>query len=300
MMRILFKLIWILCLAIYQTGFSQCWFSELIKDFDKNPAEFRSFMNTAPDAMYAYEQLYKAGRSGLRQNTQALQAYSNAIKNNKLRELGFSDELLARVNGYNPAAYDEILTDLDKLGSTLQRNNTKLENFNATISILTGGNGNYRQGVHWIIQDLGQESSFASKTLMMEVAVENARETFSFIDLVCKGCSRAGTDLMIEYKSGPGSITSGTIKKQFIERDLFKANSLDEIQWRTKNTNISPDNLKSWLKDNKNAINDIIQGNDISLSNKYKGYFKINERSNVVTDVQIDNFVDNNFSKIFK
>ncbi|BAP31036.1 putative domain HDIG-containing protein [Chryseobacterium sp. StRB126] len=257
-------------------------------------------MNTAPDAMYAYEQLYKAGRSGLRQNTQALQAYSNAIKNNKLRELGFSDELLARVNGYNPAAYDEILTDLDKLGSTLQRNNTKLENFNATISILTGGNGNYRQGVHWIIQDLGQESSFASKTLMMEVAVENARETFSFIDLVCKGCSRAGTDLMIEYKSGPGSITSGTIKKQFIERDLFKANSLDEIQWRTKNTNISPDNLKSWLKDNKNAINDIIQGNDISLSNKYKGYFKINERSNVVTDVQIDNFVDNNFSKIFK
>ncbi|BAP31039.1 uncharacterized protein CHSO_2002 [Chryseobacterium sp. StRB126] len=88
----------------------------------------------------------------------------------------------------------------------------------------------------------------------MEVAVENARETFSFIDLVCKGCSRAGTDLMIEYKSGPGSITSGTIKKQFIERDLFKANSLDEIQWRMKNTNLTKDKLVDWLTENRSNI----------------------------------------------
>lgn len=63
----------------------------------------------------------------------------------------------------------------------------------------------------------------------MKVAVDNAAETFSFIDIVCNKCSKMGTDLMIEYKSGPGSITKETIKKQFIERDLFKANSLDEL-----------------------------------------------------------------------
>lgn len=134
----------------------------------------------------------------------------------------------------------------------------------------------------------------------MEMAVDNARETFSFIDLVCEKCSRLGTDILIEYKSGPGSITKETIKKQFIERDLFKVNSLDELQWRTKNTNISPDNLKFWLKDNKDAINNIIEGNNTSLSNKFKGYFKMSERSSAVIDLQIDIFVDNNFYKIFK
>lgn len=74
--------------------------------------------------------------------------------------------------------------------TTLQRNSTKLENFDATISILTGGNANYRQGVHWIIQDLGQESAFANKTLTMEVAVENARD----IDLLFKKLDRVPVD----------------------------------------------------------------------------------------------------------
>lgn len=299
MMKILFKFIWILCLVIYQTGFSQCWFSELIKDFDKNPAEFRTFMNTAPDAMYAYEQLYKANRPGLRQNTQALQAYSNAIKNNKLRELGFSDELLARVNGYNPAAYDEILTDLDRLASHLQNNSITLENFDSTISILTGNNANYRQGVHWIVQDLGKETAFANKTLTMEVAVENARETFSFIDLVCRKCSGTGRDIMIEYKSGPGSITSGTIKKQFIERDLFSTTSLDELQWRTKNTNISPDNLKSWLKDNKDALN-IIKDKSVINQEKFGEWFRIRNKGEQILDSNIDFFVNQYYNKIFK
>ena len=296
-MKAIYKILLILSLAFYQAGFSQCWFSELRKDFDKNPKEFKEFMGTDPDAMYAYEQLYKAGREGLRQNTKALQAYSKAIKNAKLKELGFTDDLLAKVSGYNPAAYDEVLTDLDKLGNTLQKNSTKLENFDATISILTGGNANYRQGVHWIIQDIGQETAFANKTLTMELAVENARETFSFIDVVCKNCSKVGTDLLIEYKSGPGSITSSTIKKQFIERDLFKANSLDEIQWRMKNTSLTKDKLVDWLTENRSDIEKL-------GVEKVKKFFpqqavQINE-SNCV-DFFINKFKqDNIYDKIFK
>ncbi|MFK7002176.1 hypothetical protein, partial [Flavobacterium oreochromis] len=46
--------------------------------------------------------------------------------------------------------------------------------------------------------------------------------------LVCNACAN-GRNINIEYKSGPGSIKSETIKKQFIERDLFNANSLAEI-----------------------------------------------------------------------
>lgn len=181
--------------------------------------------------------------------------------------------------------------------ATLQKNSTKLENFDATIGILTGGNANYRQGVHWIIQDIGQETAFANKTLAMELAVENARETFSFIDVVCKNCSKVGTDLLIEYKSGPGSITSSTIKKQFIERDLFKANSLDEIQWRMKNTSLTKDKLVDWLTENRSDIEKL-------GVEKVKKFFpqqavQINE-SNFV-DFFINKFKqDNIYDKIFK
>ncbi|MFK7033418.1 hypothetical protein V3Q90_15610 [Flavobacterium oreochromis] len=60
--------------------------------------------------MYAYEQLYKAGRTGLKQNKKALEAFITAKNNAKLKELGFTDELLAKVNGYNPASYDATPT----------------------------------------------------------------------------------------------------------------------------------------------------------------------------------------------
>ncbi|OWP74275.1 hypothetical protein [Flavobacterium oreochromis] len=82
--------------------------------------------------------------------------------------------------------------------------------------------------MHWIIQDVGKETAIANKTLTLEVSINNARETLSSIDLVCNACAN-GRNINIEYKSGPGSIKSETIKKQFIERDLFNANSLTEI-----------------------------------------------------------------------
>ncbi|MFK7102315.1 hypothetical protein V3471_15195 [Flavobacterium oreochromis] len=173
------KYIILLLLCLFNFGYSQdgCWFSSLFKDFDKLTPEYKAFFNTNADAMYAYEQLYKAGRTGLKQNKKALEAFITAKNNAKLKELGFTDELLAKVNGYNPASYDEILTDLDKLGDFLIQNNIKLENFQSTIGILVGNNANYRQGVHWIIQDVGIEIAFANKTLTLEVSINNARET---------------------------------------------------------------------------------------------------------------------------
>ncbi|MFK7002142.1 hypothetical protein, partial [Flavobacterium oreochromis] len=125
--------------------------------------------------------------------------------------------------------------------------------FQSTIGILVGNNANYRQGVHWIIQDVGKETAFANKTLTLEVSINNARETLSSIDLVCNACAN-GRNINIEYKSGPGSIKSETIKKQFIERDLFNANSLNEIQWRMKNTNLTKEKLVEWLIEHKNSL----------------------------------------------
>lgn len=290
------KYIIVILLCLFNFGYSQndgCWFSSLFKDFDKLATEYKAFFNNNPDAMYAYEQLYNAGRTGLKQNTIAINSYIVAKNNAKLKQLGFTDELLAKVNGYNPASYDEILTDLDKLGDFLTQNNIVLENFQSTIGILIGKNANYRQGVHWIIQDLGKEAAFRNKTLTLEVSIDNARETLSSIDLVCNGCSASGRNINIEYKSGPGSISKETIKKQFIERDLFNANSLDEIQWRMKNTNFDAEKLKLWLKENKSSLNDL-------PATKKSLFFKNYDELEGISDSDVNKFVNDYYLLIFK
>ncbi|WP_286430521.1 hypothetical protein [Myroides marinus] len=63
--------------------------------------------------------------------------------------------------------------------------------------------------------------------------------------------------MLVEYKSGPGSISSSTIKEQFIERDLFNANSLDQIQWSMEGTEMNKEKLVSWLMDNKDSIENL-------------------------------------------
>ncbi|MEO8239775.1 MAG: hypothetical protein ABI576_16850 [Flavobacterium sp.] len=145
---------------------------------------------------------------------------------------------------------------------------------------------------------MGKELAFKGKNIQLELRVDNARETFSFIDLACKNCASNGKDILIEYKSGAGSITKETIKKQFIERDLFTANSLEEIQWRLKNTTLTKDKLVGWLTDNKSSIEKL-------------GYEKINKLfgknfddftpSNELSQASIDYFANiNNYNKIFK
>jgi len=58
----------------------------------------------------------------------------------------------------------------------------------------------------------------------------------------------------LNIKTGPGSVTSDIIKNQFIERDLFNANNLDEIQWRLEETNLTKENLVTWLSDNRSSL----------------------------------------------
>ncbi|TRX33234.1 hypothetical protein FNW52_15865 [Flavobacterium sp. ZT3R18] len=300
MNKVIKHILFAFLLLISQLGFSQsgCWFSDLAKELNSGTDEFKTIIRNDPDGSFAYQQLHLAGKSSLRKNPLALQAYTKTIGNIKLKELGFTDELLAKVNGYSDASFAQLMQDLDKLGNHLATNNIKIDNFSSVIDILKGGNANYRQGVHWIVEDLGKELAFKGKNLQLELRVGNSRETFSFIDLACKNCSSKGTDIMIEYKSGPGSITKETIQKQFIERDLFNANSLDEIQWRMKNTNLTKDQLVNWLTEHKSSIESI---------GKEKISKLLNDKDLIeMTDSQVANKlisylgIESNYIKIFK
>ncbi|PAM94916.1 hypothetical protein B4N84_10755 [Flavobacterium sp. IR1] len=98
---------------------------------------------------------------------------------------------------------------------------------------------------------------------------------------------------MVEYKSGPGSISASTIKDQFIEHDLFNANSLDQIQWRMEGTGMTADKLKTWMKENRTSINNL-------SSNKKKVFFSGFDELDGITDINIDNFVNINYLNIFR
>jgi len=119
---------------------------------------------------------------------------------------------------------------------------------------------------------------------------------FLFIDLACKNCAPNGKDILIEYKSGAGSVTKETIQKQFIERDLFTANSLEEIQWRLKNTTLTKDKLVGWLNDNINSIinlkkgkiadlldnDNILNMTDSQAADMFIKYFEKNENYQII------------------
>src|SRR5690606_3093305 len=133
---------------------AQCWVSALAVDMRSGTSEFRQFIKSSEGAFEAYKRLYTAGRSTLRKDTEALAAFYNTSRNSKLKELGFTDELLASVNGYSDASFAELMNDLNRFGNLIHERGTKITNFRSMIDILKGKNQNYRQGVHWILQDL--------------------------------------------------------------------------------------------------------------------------------------------------
>ncbi len=150
-----------------------------------------------------------------------------------------------------------------------------------------------------VIKDLANDTqTFNGKTVRIEYSIGNANNTNSSIDLFCEFCDTP--NLKIEYKSGTASIDADKIKTQFIERDLYNASNLNEIQWRMEGTGMTKDKLKLWMNENVSSINQIINGNDVNKASKFKEFFNIGEFENTITSSKINEFVDINYNLIFK
>jgi len=141
-----------------------------------------------------------------------------------------------------------------------------------------------------VIKDLANDTqTFNGKTVRIEYSIGNANNTNSSIDLFCRYCDPE--NLKIEYKSGTASIDADKIKTQFIERDLYNASNLNEIQWRMEGTGMTKDKLINWLNisQNRTAIENLgvekiksFFPNDLSINaNNYvdKLILKFNESS---------------------
>ncbi len=98
-------------------------------------------------------------------------------------------------------------------------------------------------------------STFRNKNIELEFSVGNARNTNSQIDVYCRYCEPEF--LKIEYKSGPTSIDEVKIRKEFIERDLYNADNLNQIQWRLEGTYFTREQLVVYLQQNREVIEDL-------------------------------------------
>ena len=205
--------------------------------------------------------------SGLRTNTDALEAVSRIRSNPKYADVGLDDNLLGQLKGWgygtdNGASFAEIITDLDRLLTNIGTNNITVTNFDKITDVLKASNNANKKGTHWIIQNLADDvTTFNSKSITLEFTVPNARNTNSYLDVYCADCFTGGKRLLVEYKYGPTSVTKDKIIEQFIERDLFNPNitSINQIQWRLKETGLTKTQLNTWLNttDCKTAIENL-------------------------------------------
>ncbi|MBB1140671.1 hypothetical protein [Myroides sp. WP-1] len=224
--------------------------------------------------------------------------------------MGLTDDIIGSFQGYSTstrsASYAEVLDDFNNFGKFIATNSsTSLENFDKIVNVFKRtdqvGN-NYKQGVHWMIRDLNMNGSiFVGKKIKFEHAIPNARSTTgnSYIDILCIKCKEPNIDIMVEYKSGPGSISSSTIKEQFIERDLFNANSLDQIQWRMEGTEMNKEKLVSLLKENKYYLENL--GTEKINQLFGTNFDKIIDDKDDLSNTVIGYFSEGiNYNKIFK
>ncbi|QEC44682.1 hypothetical protein [Pseudobacter ginsenosidimutans] len=201
--------------------------------------------------MYAYKKLWQANRTELRKSADALFIYTEAIRNPKLRQLGFTDDILARVKGsrLDEGSFVTVMTDLDRFGKTMAAHPTiEFDNFGSLIGKLTDGNPQNTQAAHWIIQDLTENANdFAGKKWNIELSVKNSDDNYAFIDLASNGDPQK----FIEYKW----LTINTVSKEdfireFLKRDLYNPDlrGLSLLEWRIKGNKLAKAKVQEYLK----------------------------------------------------
>jgi hypothetical protein len=160
-------LLLLLLLPVSMMG--QCWLEQLATDLSTGSPTFKAYVKSNEGAFEAYEKLYLAKRTVLCKDAAALEAYSKASRNAKLKELGFTDEALASINSGADAQYAELLNNLDNLGNLAKSNNIAIEDIAGAVEILKGTNATARQALHnrikAIIADAGGYSGKTVKLL---------------------------------------------------------------------------------------------------------------------------------------
>ncbi|XRE41933.1 hypothetical protein ACIVBQ_000137 [Tenacibaculum discolor] len=282
-----------------------CWLKELIKDLAKPDVsiEFKTFFKDAPEANYeAYKILYRGNKTKLRYDIEALKTvkrlkadenFVNYIESLQIPNVKNVDEFLGKITGwYNQSSegkkYIEVLENMQTFVSTLKKSNTQCNNcvylFNRFIvnDTPTGVN---RQACFWLMEDVAANPNMINnKTISVEAPVTGVDGTIQRVDL--KVGNSPGVNLEYKWLSSDTPIGKETFIREFVKRDLFSVNSLEEIQWRIKWNSSSSNKL---TKDQMIVFLSSIEGKEAL---KAVGYEKLKRIFPDDGFMNVNNFVD--------
>ena len=255
----------------------------------------------------SWKLLKDTGRTQLMKNADVLEALTKARNNPILKKLGFTDKILAslRASGKGEFSYEKILDKLLSIAKKIEDNpNTTLEDFYEKVIYKLDKNSkvtdSQRRGAEGVLKTVDDEfdNLLKGKIVRFEKQVDNARSSkkLSAEDLTVEIEALDGsrkTLFRVEVKNCENCVTAKVIKEQFIERDLFNATDISQIKWRIYGQNFTKQDFEKFLKENKEAIKKLGE-------EKIKNLFgiDINVGETITNDV-INNFVNNNYSKIF-
>lgn len=271
--------------------------------------EFRDWIKTNEvDGLNYWSALYRAGKTGgsnplsaVANNPGALKAFKTTMVNHP----EFAIDRIAKIKGHSNASFEEVIGDLDKLMTHSKVDGIRItfdmESFDKLLAHWGNATNSQSKGVHGVvkaIQNPKYADLFNGKKLEFEETVPNARpgEHNSNIDITTDG----QPPLRVEVKnySAETKISNTTIKEQFIERDLFNAESLDEIKWLQVGENkISSVEFQVFLKQNIESIKNL-EVEKISLLLQDDTVLLIS-RTEAAEQLITYLCVDNNFKRIF-
>ncbi len=254
------------------------WSDDLIKEFESTFKGTKTLENTQ-----SWKLLKDANRTGLMKNADAVEALTKVRANKNLKNLGATDELLAKIEGAEGVSYEQVLNNLDLFANNMAKNNVALNDFNKVLNQLAQ-TVNKRDGANWIVEYLGKNAhQFKGKAIKFEEFYDTALGG-RYIDVTSETANEA--KIFYEFKSVK-NVPPTKFAEQFM-KDLDNANSLDQIKWIFNGSKNPPDFKKNMLE----AIDKLPLTDDLA-----KKFLKGDE---IIKSRDLKKYLKDNFEMIFK
>jgi hypothetical protein len=231
----------------------------------------------------------------------ALHSIRNTTQTVK-QKLGITDDILAGMYTGKNDSYADLMSDMAALTKNLESNpTTGFANFNRVRdNLLLKGDAdlitvNRRQGAHGVIKALNREVNlWKGGKIKFEEQVQNARNTLSSVDAQVEAIIEAESrTFRVEIKYCMDCVDASVIKIQLIERDMHVSRNIGEIKWWVIGQKITREDFAGWMVANREAIN----GLELSVKQRY--FKNIRFESDIITDIDIRTFANQNFESIF-
>ncbi|AFL98183.1 hypothetical protein ACQ1Q1_01335 [Ornithobacterium rhinotracheale] len=211
----------------------------------------------------SWKLLKKANRTGLMQNTNAIDILTKARLNPNINKLGITDEALAKIKGFRGTSFEDVIKQLDEFATHVNPN--QVEGLSKLVSDL-GKGGSWSQGAEWTLRYINKNAThFNGRKIVFEITekwgdAENGM--IRIADVV--DITQDNFKIYYELKSVI-DVPPGKFAEQFI-KDLSRrdVNSLDQIKWIFDGQKAPADFKEKMIK----AIEDL-DINDKKIAEKF-------------------------------